>query len=223
MVGLGDVVETKTTHSVSIIVTDEASKRELNLEKRVTFQCDNQDNLGRVMASYDGAKSMARVAVNYLKEEGDKDRLYKTYFGWNTIEDVIRNFEAIAYDNSLGRNLKCNDHCGSSSPTVIDGDSLIFCNGFFQMSTPTCDGDGLAPNTFPDGVVLGELTRLILQTGSHAVGCGDSGKREHNDKFKISNTDNYAVSTQTPCGLPRARVLTWGHDLCSASLLWPTN
>ena len=69
-----------------------------------------QDNLGRVMASYHGAKSMARVAVNYLKE-GDKDRLYKTYFRGNAIGDIIHNFEAIVYDNSPGRNLKYNTRC----------------------------------------------------------------------------------------------------------------
>ena len=86
-----------------------------------------QDNLGRVMASYHGAKSMTRVAVNYLKEEGDKDRFYKTYFGGNAIGDVIRNFEAIAYDNSPGRNLKCNDHCGSSSHPNSHRDGISMC------------------------------------------------------------------------------------------------
>ena len=86
-----------------------------------------QDNLGRVMASYHGAKSMTRVAVNYLKEEGDKDRFYKTYFGGNAIGDVIRNFEAIAYDNSPGRNLKCNDHCGSSSHPNSHRDGISTC------------------------------------------------------------------------------------------------
>ena len=217
IVGL-DAIEAKTAHSVSITVTDEVSKRELNLEKRVAFQCNDQDNSSRLISFYNKAKFMANTASLYIQQKGTGDQLYKDYFGSNPDGQVIKNFETVWTDNSPSRTLLCPDTCQSDGPAYVSGDSIFFCKIFFGLSDPLfCPLDVPDPQGAPTTIALITLTHAILQTGSDAVGCHDA-RNLRNDR-KMGNTDNYVVSTQSPRGLPGARPLTWGLDIYSASLL----
>ena len=218
VVGLDDAVEAETAHSISITVTDEVSKRELNLEKRVTFQCDDQDKNGRLTSAYNRAKSMANTAILRIQNKGTGDQLYKDYFGSSSIGEVTKNFETIRDDNLPSKTLLCPILCSTNDPIFVSGDSILFCRNFFGVSeSPFCPLDVPDPQSAPSTVTLITLTRTLLQTGSDAVGCFDA-RNLRNDR-KIKNTDNYVVSAQTPRGLPGARLLTWDHDIYSASPL----
>ena len=121
-----DTVEAKTAHSVSITVTDEVLKHELNPEKHVAFQCNDQDNNSHLISFYNKAKFMANTASLYIQQKGTGNQLYKDYFGSNPNGQVIKNFETIWTDNLPLRTLLCPDTCQSDGPAYVSGDSIFF-------------------------------------------------------------------------------------------------
>ena len=146
---------------------------------------------------------MANTASLYIQQKGTGNQLYKDYFGSNPNGQVIKNFETIWTDNLPLRTLLCPDTCQSDGPAYVSGDSIFFWKIFFGLSNPLfCPSDVPDPQGAPTTIALITLTHAILQMGSVTVECHNA-RNLHND-CKMGNTDNYVVSTQSPCGLPGA-------------------
>ena len=209
-VGLDEPVEAKTAHSVSITVTDDDDdvlKRELNLEKRVTFECNDKGKLDAIMSSFYHARALANAAALYIRKKGDGDGLYRDYFRNNPAQDVIKNFDTIAIDNPALRTLSCT-HCGFGGfISVKDANTIYYCDDFFGRLQTFADGFcQTAPDITPGITTLNALTRVTLHTAFRVIGC-DQSKITKGD-FQMQNTDTYVVSTQIPRGLYRAPLLT---------------
>ena len=208
-VGLDEPVEAKTAHSVSITVTDDDDdvlKRELNLEKRVTFECNDKGKLDAIMSSFYHARALANAAALYIRKKGDGDGLYRDYFRNNPAQDVIKNFDTIAIDNPPLRTLRCTK-CQVGPTAVGDNDIIHYCDDFFGRLQPFADGFcQTAPDITPGITTLNALTRVTLHTAFRVIGC-DQSKITKGD-FQMQNTDTYVVSTQIPSGLYRAPLLT---------------
>ena len=208
-VGLDEAVEAKTAHSVSITVTDDDDdvlKRELNLEKRVTFECNDKGKVDAIMSSFYHARALANAAALYIRKKGDGDGLYRDYFRNNPAQDVIKNFDTIAIDNPPLRTLRCTK-CQVGPTAVGDNDIIHYCDDFFGRLQPFADGFcQTAPDITPGITTLNALTRVTLHTAFRVIGC-DQSKITKGD-FQMQNTDTYVVSTQIPRGLYRAPLLT---------------
>ena len=231
VIGVDDSVETTSdatpidianAGSVSISITGGLSKR------RVTISCSSPRD-GEVEASIEEARALASHAVEYIKKNG-ADTLYKAYFGDNPTRDVITNFGFIIGMRS--HNFKeaycvCDPIIVTSvNPDVYNtaGTGCInFCEPFFDQKSLTalCKKE-VSPTA--KNLRGGSTLRMLARTyapgvaGEHRT-CEQS--RGLSDFDKITNNDNYEASTQTLHYLPRARVLTRNHDLCSASLPRP--
>lgn len=222
IIGLNDTVEVNTTRPVSITVTDEVSKRGLNLRKRATLECDDRSKRYTIGLSYLAAKAMANVAAEYIRSR-HRDKLYGYYFGSSPVEDVVSNFTAIADEGDPGIVLSCSDpdhKCNSGKLASRDGATIHYCHKFYGLPNHRrlC-GDGIStdPDHTSTVATLSQLSIIVTHTEVYDWACLSSVDDLPEYK-KIRNAANYAVSTCTPRGLPRACVLMWGNDLCSASL-----
>ena len=209
-VGLDEPVEAKTAHSVSITVTDDDDdddvlKRELNLEKRVTFECNDKGKLDAIMSSFYRARALANAAALYIRKKGDGDGLYRDYFRNNPAQDVIKNFDTIAIDNPPLRTLRCTK-CQVGPTAVGDNDIIHYCDDFFGRLQPFADGFcQTAPDITPGITTLNALTVVTLHTQSYITDCSQAKTSDHR---QMENTDSYVVSTQIPRGMYRAPLLT---------------
>ena len=208
-VGLDEPVEAKTAHSVSITVTDDDDdvlKRELNLEKRVIFECNDKGKLDAIMSSFYRARALANAAALYIRKKGDGDGLYRDYFRNNPAQDVIKNFDTIAIDNPALRTLSCT-HCGFGGfISVKDDNTIYYCDDFFGGLKPFANGFcQTAPDITPGITTLNALTVVTLHTKSYITDCSQAKTSDHR---QMENTDSYVVSTQIPRGMYRAPLLT---------------
>ena len=106
VIGLNDTVDTTSgaipivvadAHPVSITITNDASKRELKLEKRelIRIGCDATSvRYPFVRDSVIEAQSMAGTARTYI-ENNHSDQLFKDYFGTNSEQTVMDRFTLI--------------------------------------------------------------------------------------------------------------------------------
>ena len=216
------------THPISVTVTDDVSKRELDLNKRLVADCPAGDRQSALRGSFTDIESLITSATTLLQKYGKNHEAYTRYF-WidSSLNGVFSNFATLAKDNWNSRTLRCagaNNACKSRGPVYVSGDSLVYCDSFFSGSykpTPSlCDGNSPNINSNRGALAFREFTHLLLHTGTYGYGCSDSAGLS--DPLKTQNSDNYVVSTQAARGLPGVRVLTWGHKLCSASLSRPT-
>ena len=230
VIGLGDIVETisDTTRlnvanagSVSITVTDDVSKRELNLEKRARVTCSNPTQSSFISASFSEGKSLAAQAASYVSSRGASDPVYKAYFGNNPTSSVISTFNAVAGENSSSRTLSCTDPlsaCGGGviAYTVTATTNIYYCSIFYnEVAAPTlCSGNTVNARNIRGGTTLHELTHAL--SGTDDVGYGCPANQALSDSNKIRNADNYNVSTQTSCCLLGVCPLTCDHNFCSA-------
>ena len=217
-------INVKNAHPVSITVTDDVSKRELDLKKRWIADCPAVDHQLGLITSSLNSKELAQAAIWLLERNGTDNQDYISYFGTpDSFGLVYTNFANIV-NNVLDLPLKCagnnNNACGSRGPVFVSDGSLVYCDNFFSDTyNPTSSlqkGDPLNITHNRGALAFRELTHLLLHTETYGYGCADS--KGLSDPLKIQNADNYVVSTQVARGLPGAHVLTWGHDLCSASL-----
>ena len=226
VVGLDDTIKADIAHSVSITVTGDVSRRELNLEKRVIVQCDDDQKRGVMFGNYAFVQWLARVAISYIDEHGPGSSAYRRYFGTNTVtvQRVIDNFNAIATGQSVSLTCSSASDCGSREPVFIVDKTMGFCDEFFGPSFSPIGAFCSNPADIQSnraGLPFLKIARRLPSIRSVGRNCDDSAMRTNNDE-KISIAHSYAVSTQTPLGALGAHVLIWGYDLCSVSLVRPT-
>lgn len=227
VVGVNDHVETISdttrvkptkTCSVSITVTDDVSKRELNvnLEKRAQVNCSSSSQASFISASYTEGKSLASLSSSYIGSRGAGDSVYKAYFGANPTSSVVSKFNAVAGDDSNSRTLSCSDPynvCdgGVVAYAVVPTPNIYYCSIFYNTlpSNSLCNGGRVNDRNVRGAITLHELTHATADTDDVNYGC--PGNQALSDSNKLINADNYGVSIRTV--LSRACVLTWGREL----------
>ena len=165
---------------------------------------------------------MADLAAAYVRQLGAGDQLFKDYFGGNSASDVARNFDYIKNANSHDVVIRCTGaSCNSAGASNAAGTNVIeVCGSFWSQFTNSdlCKKKASPTSTNLRGATMVRLLARTFTPGvaGQARSCDQSRGLSNFDK--ITNNDNYGASTHTPHYLPRARVLTWDRDLCSASL-----
>jgi len=208
--------------SVSITVTNDVSKRELNVEKRASVSCSNPSQSSFISASYSEGKSLAAQAASYISSRGAGDSIYRAYFGSNPTSSVISKLTAVANENSSSRTLSCSDPfnvCGGGviAYTLIATTNIYYCSIFYNEvpAGTLCNGNPVNARNIRGGTTLHELTHAVAGTKDVTYGC--PADQALSDANKLINADNYNVSTLTSRRLPGLRA-NLGHDFCSASL-----
>ena len=212
IIGLNDTIEANTARSVSITITDDVSKRGLNLEKRATSQCGDDHKRAFIGYSYLEAQFMASDASTYIRVYGGDNQLYKDYFGLNYIGDIAAKFDTIANEREPTRLISCLDtlnKCSTGRFAYPDlrTKNIYYCNDFYTLSTrdSLCKAvDNDIPNTV-GGVTIAQLALVLLDTREFFSDCQSSKKVL--EEFKKVNAYSYGVSPQVIRGLPSARVL----------------
>ena len=233
VIGLNGTVETisdinvDNTRTVSITVTDNLSKRQFNPNDPFKVNCNDDKKHVTIAYGLAEAKELASIAAAYIDHDQGKSQVYKDYFGSNPTSSVIKNFAAIAKVDVVSSkiSLYCSDPskiCSPGNAAYFLGSEgvthLHFCDAFFRYHprNELCkNGNTVDDQNIFGGATLFELSYGLLSTDDIAHRCPDG--RNLGNKDKIKNAANYEVSAQTPRGMPRVRVLTWGHDLPSAS------
>ena len=201
IIGLNDTIEANTARSVSITITDDVSKRELDLEKRVASNCADGYTQLKIAYGYAEAKSLASRAAAYLDSHRSGDPTYKDYFGPNPIQSVIDNFNAVANDNSV-KAMNCksdpNELCkGNRVLYVTPKDEIYYCDHYTNLSTGDmlCKGTTVDADNILGGYTLHALLTIhsIAENVNGRYGCDQA--KDLADRDKIKNTRNYAVST----------------------------
>ena len=209
VVGLNDDVETisdttriniSNTGSVSITVTDDVSKRNLNLDKRAEVTCSNSSQASFISDSYTEGKSLAALSSSYITTRGADDSVYNAYYGANPISSVISKFDAVANENSTSRTLSCTD------PSICDGGiiaytdlsttNIYYCSIFYGYlpSDSLCNnGSTVNDRKVRGSITLHELTHAVAGTDDVTYGCPSN--QALTDSYKVINADSYNVST----------------------------
>ena len=212
--------EIAKAHPVSITITDGVSKP----EKRQQVDCADFKHSSAISGSAAGARALASAALSYLKSHGDDDKLYKSYFGSNAIENITSNFLTIVDEGTAPGALSCSDpfNICRDTPSVAynSGQDIYYCNSFYSQLplSSLCTGETtVSARNIRGGTTLRQLAgSLIFGMQSPGLSCSDS--QQIPVREQIRTDDNYEVSAQTLHCRPRARVLTRGYDLCSVSL-----
>ena len=220
VVGLNDAVEANTTHSISITVSDDVSKRELDLEKRSTVQCDinaDKDRYGRMLSAAGNVYSLAATAGWYISVKGTGDPIYRRYFGKLPKDLVLANFKAIKdMDRWVTLDCSCPSHnckpgrCLQKDPVYSTVTLVYFCDPFFTPSYHPVNAFCTNPTDVDYnrvGVTFRVYATLLPSTRIVESSCDQAANSIDSDKLK--NTYSYAVSIQTPHDVPGAHVLTW--------------
>ena len=231
-IGVNDTVEatsgttpivTANVRSVSITIADDVSKRELKLEKRgIVTRCPYDDLLSIVNTSVTEARSMAATAGSYIKNHGDKDQLYKDYFGTNSKKTVMGRFDLIFnVDSSPDQiNLSCWNTVGNCAANqfasyidkrhitaALPRPGIYYCDPFWKQRGVKGIKDFCKDKSdyaYRGGTTLRMLAGMLFAAEDpHPTAC-DKAITLDNDQ-KINNARNYEVSIQTPSGLPRVR------------------
>ena len=177
VIEVDDTVETITDtgvdsgRSVSITITDDVSKRGLDLEKRATSQCGDDHKRAFIGYSYLEAQFMASDASTYIRVYGGDNQLYKDYFGFNYIGDIAAKFDTIANEREPTRLISCLDtlnKCSTGRFAYPDlrTKNIYYCNDFYTLSTrdSLCKAvDNDIPNTV-GGVTIAQLALVLLDT-----------------------------------------------------------
>ena len=198
--------------SVSITITDDVSKRELDLEKRVDSDCKDDYKKFAIAYGYAEAKFLASRAAAYISfYGGDQDQTYKDYFGTSPIQFVINNFNAVANDKMVGA-MNCDSDPGNSchgDRVLYTGNkvNIYYCPNYFGLRT----SDMLCKDkTLEADNIFGSFNLYALLMMHNIAGNVKDGDRCYKAKDliasdKIKNGRNYAVSTQTHRSSSRAR------------------
>ena len=205
-IGVDDTVETISAtntddiRSVSITVAEDASKRELNLEKRMMFNCTDAHERGTIELSFLDARYLAYAGLQYAGALGNKDPYYKTYFGSNSISQVKSNFKTILEENSTEKYMNCDytpSVCNGGAILYTVGDNTYYCPAYFTLrdSGSFCKDKTLDSSDTRAGRTLQALTYTLLAAdGNLPVGCADVQKLTDPDKIK--SPGSYMVSAQ---------------------------
>ena len=214
--------EAADAHSISITIAD-VSKRELKFEKRRIISCGDEGKAGFIGAAVLEATVLASWAATYI-EDNKGGPLFQKYFGDNDFKAIHSNFLTLAKSDKSSLSLNC-ANCGGSELAQSSNQEfkVHFCSAFFNQ-LPIGSLCGQSPKTtfgarnLRGGVSLRYMARALIQgVIDGGDGCPDT---QSGNGFERRLSDrNYEVSTLTLRCLPRTRMLIWGRDLCSASLL----
>ena len=233
VIGTNNTIETSTARSVSITVID-VSKHEL-LDREIhepVIDCNGDKKKEKILRdAYWGARDMANVAILNIQHHDRDDPLYKQAFGSNNPVDVVANFITLVSPDGPHR-LGCyeSDKNGFYEYDGQDKKIIWFYDRFFDL--PKDNYLCVKTDLSQPRITLGGTMMVALgpTQGFHAdenkMGCVALGKSLDPEKF--TSAANYAVSTQTPRCLPRARMLTGvmafvvlrRHDLRILYVLW---
>ena len=229
VIGVDDAIETisntnvDNARSVSITITDDVFKRELDLEKRVDSNCTDGDKRFAIGFGLAEAKDLASKAAAYISYNGSEYKHYKDYFGTNPIQFVINNFNTVANDNLSVKSANCDSdpyHACDTRTLYTTQQEIYYCPRYYHLRTAAwlcSDNPARAKHVFGINTLFALLsTNHIAGTVNGETDCNKVTNLLKEEKLK--NALNYMVSAHTPCSLSRARVLTSGHDLSSASL-----
>lgn len=235
VIGADDTVEVNpdinvdNTHPISITVSNDVSKRRLDLEKRVYTECKDTKQNDLLVLGYLGAKVLAKAAIQLIDSPGNGGQVYKNYFGSTTPSTIRDKFAAVlAVMNGAApeTGLSCSadiDKCKNLAISLAYTNlgKIYSCPDFFKITHTTELCKGASVNSYSDGgVILEQFTTIVVGTRLLLAGCPQITTLRDSDK--LINSQNYQVGTQTSRGLPKTCVLTRGNDLCSASPLRPT-
>ena len=221
----------ETTDARSVAVTIAAvSRHEPGLEKREMIGCADWKNGFTIRLSVLEARFMANVTALYIKKWGSNDQLYKDYFGSSPVDDVVSKFTSIVDGKTASGVLECSDGplkiCrDTSNPAYNHDQNIYFCRSFYAQLPllSLCEGDpAVNEHNIRSATMLHYLLKALDPSMKNfQMTCASHVEIGFPNRANVLG--NYVVSTQTP-RIPRTRGLTWGHDLCSASLarLWST-
>ena len=205
VIGTNNTIEANIARSVPITVID-VSKRELDLEKRVTAECFDGQLNKTIMDIYWEARVMANYAIINIERKGPDDSHYKKYFGSNNFVDVMANFITIVSPPDDSRYLDCNKDSYCHDMSYRYKNEIIFCPRFFALP--------------PSKILCVEPARLTRETrgGAMLMALSPPHLNENDatceqaqnlpNPTKLTTAANYVVSTKTPRCLSRARMLT---------------
>ena len=203
-IGVNNTIGASIARSVSITVIN-VSKREPNLEKRISIDCDDPEKSKVIRFGYLEAQIMAGLAVENINTYGSDDQLYKDCFGSNPLGVVIANFNDMAFDRGPDEFVSCRrcDGTGIFGPNHIE-----YCDLFFRLPTRNalCKKGSLKSHGTLGGATLLALSMSVLNAEARTLDCAKVPKFTNSEK--LTNAASYSVSTQTPRCLPRTRVLT---------------
>ena len=190
--------------SVSITITDvpttvpEVSKHKLKLGKRSNIVCSDPKKAAFIRESLDDARYLNMIASTYIGSRGDKDPVYKDYFGDNPTSSVISVLNAIYADNT-NWNLDCSDPydlCkqGPQAYASRDRRGIFYCDGFYKTHSPDaiCKGRTKVDGRYlRGGITIHEFTHAIRYTEDYTQNCPDA--RKLIDYKKIRSAANFDV------------------------------
>ena len=229
VIGLNDAVETTpgatpidiaNAGSITITITDDASKRELELDKLVMvlpIECGDHSELVSINSSVTEARALASLASSYIRIMNDGDQPFKDYFGTNSKKDVMEEFDRIfnvdtfnAHSHPNQITLSCfysSDACDRNKFAYADGLTIHYCLPFNEQRGVEHIQE-FCVDTSDHAYRGGTTLRMLAAAPSDFIvdlqqGC-DAVKRLGDTK-KLGSAENYEVSIQTPGGLPRAR------------------
>lgn len=184
-----------TSNSVTIDVTANVARREVNAEKRAVVTCNNASQRSQIQSSYTEAKSMASITANWISSNSGS-ALYRSYFGNNSPTTIRNRFVTIANENSSSRTLSCTDPYGACSGGVIAymliaTTNIYYCSPFWSNvpQTRLCSGTSVAQRNIRGGTTLHELSHAVASTIDVTYGC--SANQGLSDANKLRNADNY--------------------------------
>lgn len=211
--------------SISITVTDDASRREIGLEKR-RIVCGGPKG-SFILSSREEAAVLAQVAISYIQGGSENAiRLINEYFG--SVKDIrllYANYENISNLKADDPTLYCEDHRGQCTPDksayFVFGDGVSYCDSFYKQEplNSLCHGVGPGDGRIRGGTTFRMLAPQLMGNIAESTWVrtctADRGGNVQNDKER--NVGNYEVSAQIPHCLLRVGALTGGCDFRSAS------
>ena len=202
------------THSVSITITDDVSKRELSpgkrelsLGKRDIIECSDPFKTQFISDSIVEARRLNTIASVYINTLRGTDYIYKRYFGSNSFMDVLSKWGVIGNDYWAPTILDCKDdghYCGSSTTFYLSDNNnrIHFCDYFFKYKDtsirPFCKEHNIVvpKKGLRGGAMIHAFALALGAAEDIRFGCQEV--RSLPDADKIKNADNYEVSTRTP-------------------------
>ena len=189
-------------YPISVSITDDVSKRELNFEKRQEIVCpEDRSKLTLMLQGWLDSSFLAATAVSYLNSKSKESaETFKIFFGDSDRDKVIANFRRIQNSAAIPGNMLCSDPSNKCStitaPAYVTGNDVHLCNKYFSQRSldSLCQENIVNARNILGGTALSQAAEVLGIGGSQTVGCGDSDRNLRDDQ-KIQNADNYQVST----------------------------
>lgn len=194
-------INVATTHSVTVTVINDVSKREakreVGLGKRDQIVCSDPDKASFIADSIKDAGYLNIIASVYMDSRGPDDPLYKAYFGSNPISDVMSSLNLIGDISKVPITMDCSDPYDTCSRAIAythhEDKTIYFCSGFFELKSPQslCKGNTVNKRNLRGGVAIHELSHALELAHDLKYGCPES--QGLSDPDKIQNADNFEV------------------------------